>query len=67
MPSDDHGGESRGDDPKKLWVKFKLWVDTPDGERMWLSEWLDSLPPGTKVRMTDKLKKSNVVPFPGSE
>ena len=66
-PSDDHNGKSQGDDPKKLCLKMKLWVDTPDGKRVWLKEWLDSLPPGSKVRIVDRSKQSNVVPFPGSD
>ena len=48
-------------------MKMKLWVDTPDGKRVWLKEWLDSLPPGAKVRIIDRSKQSNVVPFPSPD
>ena len=67
MPSDDHDDKSQGDDLKELWAALKLWVDTPDGKRMWLKEWLDSLPPGAKVRIIDRSKQSNVIPFPSSD
>ena len=67
MPSDDHDDNTRGNNPKELCMKMKLWVDTPDGKRVWLKEWLDSLPPGSKVRIVDSSKQSNVIPFPSSD
>ena len=67
MPSDDNGGATGGDGPKELWAKLRVWIETPDGERMWLNDWLDSLPPGTKLNIKMPPKRSNVVPFPGSD
>ena len=41
-------------EPEELYVKFKLWIETPDGERVWLDDYLKNLPPGSQVSITEK-------------
>ena len=54
MTPDDQNGDMTVDtEPEILISKLKLWVETADGERVWLDDWLKSLPPGSQVRMRD--------------
>ena len=54
MAPDDKDGETTVDTEQEALIsKIRLWVETPDGERVWLDDWLKTLPPGTQVRMRD--------------
>lgn len=53
-PEDQDDDMTVDKEPETLISKFKLWVETADGERVWLDDWLKTLPPGSQVRMREK-------------